>query len=122
VEAVIIILKHATLLRLLNLSPESALAHAELDYREANVDLKIQQHLAAFSQDHSLELFVSFIMATDIGLSILASFKMISHQVCTESTHRDPDLLLSSQYSHLDRKDHWFKRFWEPLRNTRKDT
>ncbi|KAH9083862.1 hypothetical protein EDB83DRAFT_2331712, partial [Lactarius deliciosus] len=66
VEAVIIILKHATSLRLFNLSGKSALTHAELDYREANIDTKIRQHLAASSsQEHAVELFASFIMATD---------------------------------------------------------
>ncbi|KAH9034809.1 hypothetical protein EDB85DRAFT_1945465, partial [Lactarius pseudohatsudake] len=66
--AVIIILKRATSLRLSNLSPEHALTHAELDYREANIDLKIRQHLiASSSQEHSVELFASFIMATDVS-------------------------------------------------------
>ena len=67
VEAVILILKHATLLRLSNLSPVSALTQAELDYQEANVDLKIQQHLTVSSQEHSVELLMGFIMATEIG-------------------------------------------------------
>jgi len=80
VEAVILILKHATFLRLSNLLPESALTHAELDYRKANIDLKVQQHLKASSQEHSVELFAGFIMATDIGSFILASVKTISHR------------------------------------------
>ena len=79
VEAVILILKHATFLRLSNLSSESALTLADVDYREANVDLIIQQHLTASSQEHSVNLSVAFIMATDIGLFIIASVKMISH-------------------------------------------
>ncbi|KAH9047806.1 hypothetical protein EDB84DRAFT_1460349, partial [Lactarius hengduanensis] len=67
IEAVIIILKHATSLRLSNLSPKSALTHAELDYREANIDSKIQRHLtASSSQEDSVGLFASFIMATDV--------------------------------------------------------
>ncbi|KAH9047168.1 hypothetical protein EDB84DRAFT_1575478 [Lactarius hengduanensis] len=65
-KAVILILKHATLLRLSNLSPKSALTHAELDYRAANIDVDIQQYLMASSQDHSVELFAAFIMAIDI--------------------------------------------------------
>jgi len=84
VKAVILILKHATFLRLTSfLSPELALTHAELECREANIDLIIQQHLQVSSQEHSFELCVGFIMATDIGLFILAFFKIISHHVCT---------------------------------------
>lgn len=81
VKAVILIFKHATFLRLLDLSSESALVQAELGYQQANIDLNIQQHLAASSQEHSVELFSSFIMATDIGWFILASVKLISHQI-----------------------------------------
>jgi hypothetical protein len=84
VEAVILILKHATSLLLSNLLlPESALTHAELEYREANIDLKIQQLLEASSQEHTVKFFAGFIMATDIGLFILVSVKqavkIISH-------------------------------------------
>jgi len=64
--AVILILRHATVLRLSNSSSESALTNVELAYRETNIDLKIQQHLMASSQGHSVELFAAFIMATDI--------------------------------------------------------
>jgi hypothetical protein len=65
-------LKNATLLHLSNsLSPSSALTHVELGYKEANIDLKIQQHLKASSQEHSIELCAGFIMATDIGSFIL---------------------------------------------------
>ncbi|KAH9083869.1 hypothetical protein EDB83DRAFT_55914 [Lactarius deliciosus] len=65
--AVIIILMHATSLRLLNLPGKSALTQAELDYREANIDSKIRQHFAASSsQEQGVELFASFIMATDV--------------------------------------------------------
>jgi len=67
--AVILILKHATLLCLSNLSPESALTQAELAYQEANIDLRIQQYLRASSQEHSVQQFVDFIMATYIGPS-----------------------------------------------------
>ena len=80
---VILILKHATCLRLLGLSPASALTHAELDYQEANIDSKIQEHLAVSAQEHTVEQFSDFIMATDIGLFILAPVKMISHQAFT---------------------------------------
>jgi hypothetical protein len=48
VEVVILILKHATSLRLSN-TPEQALTLAELDYQKANIDLKIEEHLKAFT-------------------------------------------------------------------------
>ena len=79
-EAVILILKHATFLRLSNLSQESALVQAELDYQAANTELKIKQHITESSQ-HSVELCASFIMATDFGWIILASVQIISYQV-----------------------------------------
>ena len=78
-EAVILILKHATFLRL-SMSSESAITQVEMDYQAANIDLKIQQYLAASSQEHSVKQFAHFIMATDIGLFIVASVKIISHQ------------------------------------------
>ncbi len=84
-EAVILILKHATFLRLSDSTSESAITRAELDYREANIDLKIRQYLTASSQEHSVEQFAGFIMATDIGLFILASVKLISHQAVSVS-------------------------------------
>ena len=80
VKAIVLIFKHAAFLQLSNLSTESALTRAELDYQEANIDLKIQHHLKASSQEHSVEQFADFIMATDIGSFILPSFKILSHQ------------------------------------------
>ncbi|KAF8265580.1 hypothetical protein EI94DRAFT_1735400 [Lactarius quietus] len=91
--AVILILKHATLLRLSNLSAEIALTQAELDYQEAKIDLRIQQHLTASSQAPSIELFVKFIMTTDIVPSL-------------------------SSVKHVQRKKHLFKQFWNLLRKT----
>ena len=79
VKAVILILKHATFLRL-SMSSESAITQVEMDYQAANIDLKIQQHLAASCQELSVKQFANFIMATDIGLFILSSVKIISHQ------------------------------------------
>jgi hypothetical protein len=76
VAALMIILKHATSLRALSLSPASALKYAELDYQEANIDLKIQEHLMASSQQVSVQQFSAFVMATDIGWSIFASAKI----------------------------------------------
>lgn len=66
-EAVILILKHATSLCLLSLPPKSALSNAEMDYQEAKIDLKVQEHFPASSPEYSVEQFSAFIMATDIG-------------------------------------------------------
>ena len=83
VKAVILILKHATVLRLSNQSPKSALTCVELNYQRANIDLKIQQYLQTTSQEQStIEQFVHFIMTTDIGLFYLSSIEiMISSSV-----------------------------------------
>ncbi|KAH9013360.1 hypothetical protein EDB85DRAFT_2296319 [Lactarius pseudohatsudake] len=89
--AVILILKHATFLRLSDMSAESALTHAEADYREGNIDSKIRQHLIAPSQEHSDESFASFIMAIDLFRLSLRS------------------------KSHLHRKDRWFTLLWESI-------
>ena len=83
VTAVILIFKHATFLHLSDLSAESALTHAEMDYWLSKIDLKIQEHLVASSYKGSVEQFAHFIMATDIGLFILAPVKIISHQAFT---------------------------------------
>jgi len=64
--AAILILKHATVLRLSN-SSESSLTCAERDFQEAHIDLKIQQCLKAISDSElSAQDFLVFIMATDI--------------------------------------------------------
>ena len=73
VKAVTLILKHATFLHN-SMSPESALAKAEQQYQEANIDVAIQQHLTACAAEQSEEQFVSFIMSTDIGLFIFLPF------------------------------------------------
>ena len=83
VKAVILIFKHATFLHLSNLSAASALTHAEMDYWASKIDLTIQEHLVASSNEDSVEQFAHFIMATDFGLFILASVKIISHQAFT---------------------------------------
>ncbi|KAH8995993.1 hypothetical protein EDB92DRAFT_2101995 [Lactarius akahatsu] len=49
------------------MSAKSALTHAEVDYRKANIDSKIQQHLTTPSQEHSDESFARFIMAIDLN-------------------------------------------------------
>ena len=82
-EAVILIFKHATFLRLSNLSAESALTYAEMDYWASKIDLKIQEYLMASSHENSVDQFADFIMATDIGLFIFAFVKIISHQAFT---------------------------------------
>jgi hypothetical protein len=79
VKAVILILKHATSLCLLNISPESALTQTELAYQVANIDLKIEQLLAGSFQEHPVQLFAGFTMVTDIGLFILALGTIRSH-------------------------------------------
>ena len=79
VKAVIIILKHATLLCLSNfLSSSSALTQAEKNYQEANINLNIQEYLDASPQEHSIELYAGFIMTAHLGLFIV-SIKIISH-------------------------------------------
>ena len=77
VEAVILILKHATLLQLSE-SYESALTHAELSYQMANVDLNVHQVLA--SSENSVKKFVEFIMTTDIGTFVLVFAIKVSYQ------------------------------------------
>ena len=83
VEAVIIIFKHATFLRLSSSSAKSALTQAEIDFWASKIDLKIQEHLVASFHENSVEQFADFIMTTDIGLFILSSFKITSHHLFT---------------------------------------
>jgi len=52
--------------------PGSALLQADLDYKRADVDQKIQQYIAT-SQGHSAEQDKAFVMAIEIGSSILGS-------------------------------------------------
>ena len=78
-EAVLLILKHATVLRL-SQGVNSALAQADLDYQKAKIDLTIQQHPLAYSPEDTVEQFIGFIMATEIGEFVLLSVTIISHQ------------------------------------------
>jgi hypothetical protein len=78
VEAVILVLKHATLLQLSN-EPEAALTQAELDYQESNIDLKIQEYLKALSSE-DVNQFSGFINATEIGMFVLLSATTRSYQ------------------------------------------
>ena len=80
-EAVIFILKHATFLHLSGMSSESAITHANLHYQVANINQKIQAYLAETSTEQSVTLFAGFIMATYIGVFILPSVKILSHQI-----------------------------------------
>ena len=92
VKAVILILKHATFLRLswLFSDPTKALIHAEQDYQEANIDWTIQQHLEASPYKHSVTHVLGFIMATDIGLFlfILIFYNNILWNLCRIVTSR----------------------------------
>ncbi|KAN0137574.1 hypothetical protein V8E53_004625 [Lactarius tabidus] len=65
--AVILILRHATLLLPSNES-EAALSQAELDYQESSIDLKIQEYLVAFASE-DVSQFAGFIKATEIASS-----------------------------------------------------
>ncbi|KAN0129982.1 hypothetical protein V8E53_012136 [Lactarius tabidus] len=64
VEAVILILRHATLLQFSN-EPRAALTQAGVDFQESNIDLKIQEYLEA-SNFEDVGQFASFIKATEI--------------------------------------------------------
>jgi hypothetical protein len=79
VEAVILILRHATFLRLSNANPEATLTQAELDYQESSIDLKIQEYLEAFASE-DVSQFAGFIKATEIGVFVLLSVTTISYQ------------------------------------------
>ena len=77
-KVLILILKHATTLRLSN-TPEEALTLAEHNYQEAKIDLKIQEQLNAFTPQDTVEKFADFIMATNLGLFMHSSIATISH-------------------------------------------
>ena len=77
-EAVILILKHATFLRLSN-SQEAASTQAGLDYQESNIDLKIQEYLKTFSYE-DVNQFAGFIKATEIGVFVFLFDTTISYQ------------------------------------------
>jgi hypothetical protein len=64
--AIIIILKHATTLRLSSISAQSALARAELDYQKFNIGLKIARHFTAPHPEYSVQDFVDFIMGVSL--------------------------------------------------------
>ena len=79
-KAVIFIAKHASFLHVYITSEEWALTYAEIDFKASKINQKIQEYLVASSHEHSVEKFADFIMATEIGLSIYASVKIITYQ------------------------------------------
>ena len=99
-EVVILILKHATILRL-SKSPEDALTLAEQDYQKAKINSKIQEHVKAFTLEDSVEQFADFIMDINIGLFINSFITIISH--------------LSLDPKQLHREDHRWEQFWGPI-------
>lgn len=107
-KAVILIFKHATFLRLSNLSPRSALNQAEIDYQAANMEWKIQEHLAVPGQEHSVEHFVSFIMATDICVFILKLLRPYFNKLLSVPPH-------SSAEIHGHQKQHWSDQLWKSI-------
>jgi hypothetical protein len=78
VEAVILILKHATLL-LSSINSKAALTQAELDYQASNIDPKIQEYLKVLSSE-DVGQFAGFIKANEIGVFILPFVTTISYQ------------------------------------------
>jgi len=62
--AVILILKHATLL-LSSINSKAALTQAELDYQASNIDPKIQEYLKVLSSE-DVGQFAGFIKANEI--------------------------------------------------------
>ena len=59
------------------------MTYADIDFWASKIDMKIQEHLVASFHENSIEQFAHFIMATDIGLFILTSVQIISHQAFT---------------------------------------
>jgi len=66
--AILIILKHATTLRLSELSAKPALVQAESDYQKLTIGLKILQCFSATPQEYSVLNFVDFIMGVSVCL------------------------------------------------------
>ena len=113
-EAVILILKHATALQVSNLSAKLALVQAGWDYKDSNIDFKIQEHLMTSSQELTVQTSVAFLMATNIGWLFLSLLRYHLIKVLEPSQ--------SVVDTHGHGKDHWFKRFGKLLRNgTKKD-
>ena len=79
-QAVLLIFKHAMFLRHSHES-ESALNFAGSNYQKADIDLKIQEYLKAYSPGPSVEEIATFIIATEIGMFIVVCIVILtSHQ------------------------------------------
>ena len=76
--AIILILKHAALLCLSGSSPELALMEAELNFKKANIALKIQEHFNASYQEYTMEQFITFLIDTNFGLLKFTFTKIIA--------------------------------------------
>ena len=50
-----------------------ALTQAELNFHNANVASKIEEHFTASYSEYTIEQFVGFLMDTDFGLSSFVS-------------------------------------------------
>ena len=83
--AIILIFKQAAILCLSGIPAELAVTQAESNYHQANIASKIQEHFTACYEEYSTEQFVSFLMDTNIGLSSLASIKIIADSVLESS-------------------------------------
>ena len=82
---------------------ELALRCADQQYQGANIDLYIQEYLTATSQEQSVMLFEDFIMATDIGLFILASTLLSKYliklcRICAPDILVDLSLFLPAKH------------------------
>ena len=75
--AIILIFKHAAVLCLSGVPAKLALTQAESAYWKANIASKIEEHFVASYQDYSFEQSIDFLINTHIGLSSLASIKII---------------------------------------------
>ena len=76
--AIILIFKHAAILCLSGMPAKLALTQAELNYHHTKIASKIQEHFTASYEEYSTEQFIGFLMDTNIGLSSLASIKIIA--------------------------------------------
>ena len=73
------------------------------------MEWKIQEHLAVPGQEHSVEHFVGFIMATDICVCLfLKLLKLYFNKLLPVPSH-------SPTETHRHQKQHWFKQLWKPI-------
>ena len=76
--AIILILKHAAVLCLSGISAKLAVTQAESGFQKANTMSKIREHFTGSYQEYTIEQFIDFLRDTSIGLSSLASMKIIA--------------------------------------------